>query len=99
MNTYTKNQVKEMATRAADVEIYRFNQQDRYIRGIHTDNISSTDMSIDDLPDEFTGIVQFMNEEEYERSVLANSSMVAAFAEWYGSKSAYVLVVALSMNQ
>ena len=99
MEKYTKTQVKEMAKRAADVEIYRFNQQDKYIRGIHTDNISSTDMDIDNLPEEFTGIVQLMNEGEYEHSILANSSMVAAFAEWYGSKNVYILVVALSMNQ
>ena len=98
MNKYTKSKIKEMVTRADDVEIYKFNQQDRYIQGIHTDNIKSTELGIEELPDEFTGIVQFMDEDDYENTILANSSIVADFAEWYGSKDAKVLVVALSYN-
>ncbi len=35
MLSYTKEEVKKMAAQAAEVEIYRFNQADRYIRGIH----------------------------------------------------------------
>ena len=75
MLSYTREEVKKMAAQAAEVEIYRFNQADRYIRGIHTDNTDSMDVKVDDLPDEFKGDVQLMDEEEYENTLLANSSM------------------------
>lgn len=96
MLTYTKEEVKKMAAQAAEVEIYRFNKADRYIRGIHTDNTACMDMKVDDLPDEFKGEVQLMDEEEYENTLLANSSMSADFESWYGDKDAKVLVVVLS---
>jgi hypothetical protein len=96
MLSYTKEEVKKMAAQAAEVEIYRFNQADRYIRGIHTDNTACVDMSVGNLPDEFTGRVELMDEEEYGNTILANSSMDADFEDWYGSKDAKVLVVVLS---
>ena len=85
-----------MAAQAAEVEIYRFNQADRYICGIHTDNTANMDMKVSDLPDEFNGDVQLMDEEEYANTILANSSMDADFADWYGNNDAKVLVVVLS---
>lgn len=85
-----------MAAKAAEVEIYRFNQADKYIKGIHTDNIKSLDADIDSLPDEFDGMVELMTEQEYNDTVLANSSMSADFEDWYGNKNAKVLVVVLS---
>ena len=96
MLSYTREEVKKMAAQAAEVEIYRFNQADRYIRGIHTDNTACMDMNVDDLPDEFKGEVQLMGEEEYDNTLLANSSMSADFEEWYGNRDAKVLVVVLS---
>ena len=96
MLSYTREEVKKMAAQAAEVEIYRFNQADRYIRGIHTDNTACLDMSVDNLPDEFTGKVELMDEEEYDNTILANSSMDADFEDWHGSKDAKVLVVVLS---
>ena len=96
MLSYTKEEVNKMAAQAAEVEIYRFTQQDRYIRGIHTDNTDSMDVKVDDLPDEFKGEVQLMDEEEYDNTLLANSSMSADFESWYGDKDAKVLVVVLS---
>ena len=98
MLSYTREEVKKMAAQAAEVEIYRFNQADRYIRGIHTDNTASMDMKVDDLPDEFKGEVQLMDEEEYDNTLLANSSMSADFEDWYGNKKAKVLVIALSYD-
>ena len=99
MLTYTKEEVKKMAAQAAEVEIYRFNKADRYIRGIHTDNTACMDMKVDDLPDEFKGEVQLMDEEEYDNTLLANSSMSADFDDWYGDKDAKVLVVVLSYER
>ena len=96
MLSYTREEVQKMAAQAVDFEIYRFNQADGYIRGIHTDNTACMDMKVDDLPDEFKGEVQLMDEEEYDHTLLANSSMSADFEEWYGNKDAKVLVVALS---
>lgn len=96
MLSYTKEEVKKMAAQAAEVEIYRFNQADRFVRGIHTDNTACLDMSIDNLPEDFTGQVELMDEEEYGNTILANSSMDADFEDWHGSKDAKVLVVVLS---
>jgi hypothetical protein len=96
MLSYTREEVKKMAAQAAEVEIYRFNQADRYILDIHTDNTACMDMKVDDLPDEFNGIVQLMDEEDYDNTLLANSSMSADFEDWYGNKDANVLVVVLS---
>jgi hypothetical protein len=96
MLTQTRQEVEKLAAQAAEVEIFRFTQQDRYIRGIHTDNTASMDMKVSDLPDEFKGDVQLMDEEEYANTILANSSMEADFADWYGDKDAKVLVVVLS---
>ena len=96
MLSYTREEVKKMAAQAAEVEIYRFNQADRYIRGIHTDNTACMDMSIDNLPEDFTGQVELMDEEEYGNTILANSSMDADFEDWYGNRDAKVLVVVLS---
>lgn len=96
MLTQTRQEIEQMAAQAAEVEIYRFTQQDRYIRGIHTDNTASMDMKVGDLPDEFKGDVQLMDEEEYDSTILANSSMSADFEDWYGNKNAKVLVVVLS---
>ncbi len=53
-------------------------------------------MSIDNLPENFTGQVELMDEEEYGNTILANSSMYADFEDWYGCKDAKVLVVVLS---
>lgn len=96
MLSHTKEEVKKMADQAAEVEIYRFNQTDRYVHGIHTDNTACMDMKVDDLPDEFKGDVQLMDEEEYGNTILANSSISADFEDWYGDKDAKVLVVVLS---
>ena len=96
MLTYTRNEIKEMAAQAAEVEIYRFIVPDRYTRDIHTDNVSSVDMSVDELPDKFKGQVRLMDEREYNNTIGANSSMSADFEDWYGDKRAKVLVVVLS---
>ena len=96
MNTYKKEEILEMAKKADDVEIYQFTEQDRYIRGIHTDVIKGIDIDINSLPDEFTGEVELMGEDEYGRTVLANSSINADFTEWYEDKDATILVVVMS---
>lgn len=96
MMNYTRNEIKQMAAQAAEVEIYHFTQLDRYIRSIHTDNTACLDITVDNLPEEFKGDVQLMDEEEYENTLLANSSMSADFEDWYGDKDAKVLVVVLS---
>ena len=95
---YNKTEIELMAAKAAEVEVYRFNQADQYIKGIHTDNTKSLDISIDNLPDEFDGMVELMTEQEYNDSVLANSSVSAEFEDWYGDKNAKVLVVVLTMD-
>ena len=98
MLRYTKTQIEIMAAKAAEVEIYSFNQADKYIHGIHTDNMRNLDIDTDALPAEFDGMVELMTEQEYNDTVLANSSVSADFADWYGNKDAKVLVVVLTMD-
>ena len=94
----TRQEVQELAAQAAEVQIFRFTQLDRYIRGIHTDNTGGMDMNVADLPEEFKGDVQLMDEEEYDNTLLANSCTSADFEDWYGDKDAKVLVVVLSYD-
>ena len=98
MLTQTRQEVQELAKQAAEVQIFRFTQLDRYIRKIHTDNTACMDMNVDDLPEEFKGDVQLMDEEEYDNTLLANSCTSADFEDWYGDKDAKVLVVVLSYD-
>lgn len=98
MLLYNKTEIKEKAKKAVEVQIFRFTQQDRYIRGIHTDNTGCIDINVEQLPDEFHAEVQLMNEEEYEHTLLANDCTTADFEDWYGDKDAKVLVVAISKD-
>lgn len=88
-----KNTLIEIAKDCADVEIYTadFN----HYRGFHSDFISGTILSLSDLPDEFIGDYEIMDEEDYNNSVLANSCMSADFKDWYSNKNAKVLVINL----
>lgn len=92
---------------AYDVEIYQFRSP---MHSIHTDSITSIygkdedggDLfdDIDQLPDrEFEAAWMWMDEAEYNQTILANSSITADFAEWYGDKNAQVLVIILGENE
>lgn len=94
----TRQEVQELAKQAAEVQIFRFTQLDKFVHGIHTDNTGGMDMKVEDLPEEFKGDVQMMDEEDYGDTILANSSMCADFEDWYGDKNAKVLVVVLSYD-
>jgi len=96
MLTQTRQEVQELAKQATEVQIFRFTELDKFVHGIHTDNTACMDMKVDDLPERFTGDVQLMCEQEYDDTLLGNSSMCADFEDWYGDKDAKVLVVVLS---
>ncbi len=98
MLTQTRQEIEQLAAQAAEVQIFRFTELDKFVHGIHTDNTAGMDMKVDDLPEEFKGDVQLMDEEEYDDTILANSSMSADFEDWYGDKNAKVLVVVLSYD-
>lgn len=75
----------------ADIEIF-------YSRNgkpnIHSDNLESLDIGIDDIC--WHGNVltsEPMTESEYNKTVLANSCISADFETWYGDKNAQVMVV------
>ena len=96
MLTQTRQEVEELAAQAVEVQIFRFTELDKYVHGIHTDNTGGMDMKVADLPEEFKGDVQLMDEEEYDSTILANAMYDADFEDWYGDKNAKVLVVVLS---
>ena len=98
MLTQTRQEIEQLAAQAAEVQIFRFTQLDKFVHGIHTDNTGCMDMKVTDLPEEFKGDVQLMDEQEYDDTILANSSMCADFEDWYGDKDAKVLVVVLSYD-
>lgn len=90
---HSKNYLKDLAKGCADIEIYKFVGKKH---SIHTDNISDSGYSsIDELPDEVECDCQIMDEEDYNRTILANGGEKADFEGWYGDKNAKVLIVVL----
>lgn len=92
MKSY-KGYLTSLAKDCSDIEIYKFVGKKH---SIHTDNIKdSAYSSIDELPDEVECDWQIMDEEDYNRTILANGGEKADFKGWYGDKNAKVLVVVL----
>ena len=92
--TWHRDEVEKLFSQAADVEIYYFTESDRFVRGIHTDSIEYIDNDISILPEEFTGQVELMDEEDYHHSVEANCQETE-FIRQYGTSEAKVLVIVL----
>ena len=84
----TIREVKEMYPDAEDIEVYESlnNGTPRF----HTDSIRAIDDYSDD--DEVL-IYEMMNEEEYNSTILANSTTSADFGEWYDNKLAECLCI------
>ena len=82
-----KDVINEHKGEYVDCEVYEYTDRRRVI---HTDFIRS----IDD-PDMNAEVIdwELMDEDDYDKSVLANSSVSADFSEWYDDKEAKVLVI------
>lgn len=90
---HSKTYLEDLAKGCADIEIYKFIGKKH---SIHTDNIKdSAYSSIDELPDEVECDCQIMDEEDYNRTILANGGEKSDFEGWYGDKNAKVLIVVL----
>lgn len=90
----TIKEVKEMYKgEYADVEVYKTDEVgDHYPRHFHTDNCKAID---DYMEEAEVGLYELMDEEEYNNSILANTSERADFADWYDDKEAKVLCIML----
>lgn len=94
---YTKKHLQDLSNDCIDVEFYQFNSSNH---SIHTDNITSIDIDWADLPDEDIECkYALMDEREYERTILANSSASADFADWYDDSNAIVMIIVLNQEK
>ena len=89
----TIRDAKEEARNAVEVEVYRWYNGKRHI--VHTDSIVSIDEMLEDFDDDTPCDCYLMDENEYEHAILANSSIRADFADWYGDPNAKILIVIL----
>lgn len=85
-----KEVIEERGNEVADIEIYKFTG---YRHDIHNDFIKSVDVSHNSETEIYD--YEIMDEEDYERTICANSDVFADFEEWYGDKNAKVLVIML----
>lgn len=88
-----KELLKEQGNEYYDIEVYKYTFDNH--KSIHTDYITSIEDYNDNTEVED---YQLMNEEDYNNSILANSSKQADFEEWYDDKDAIVLVVIMKEN-
>lgn len=95
----TIKEVREMYANDnyVDEEIYISKEPKRYIRGFHGDFIESAEMNSLNINDDTPVYMeQLMDEEDYNNSILANSSVSADFAEWYDDKDARILCILIA---
>lgn len=90
----TVKEVKETYEgKFADIEVYvPISTGEFYPDHFHTDNCTGTD---DYSESAEVGLVELMDEDEYNSSLLANCDVAADFGDWYGDKNAKVLCVML----
>lgn len=77
-----------------EIEVYEANCRGKYYPSeFHTDNCISTDDYTDESE---VGFYELMDEEDYNDSIMANTSECADFNEWYGDKEAKILCIMLA---
>ena len=88
----TIKEVKEMYEGQYDeLEVYStWNVGEHYPNHVHTDNCKCAEEYTDDSE---VGLYELMDEEDYNRSIMANASDYADFGEWYDNKGAKVLCI------
>jgi hypothetical protein len=89
---YSKTYLQQLSNECIDVEFYKFNNANHKI---HTDNITDIDMTWDELPEDIECEWIQADEEHYNRTILANTSISANFADWYGDNNAKVMLIVL----
>lgn len=90
----TIKELKEIfKNRYVDMEVYEANSKGKYYpRTFHTDNCRW----IDDYTEESeVGLYELMDEEDYNNSLLANSSFSFSFEDYYGNKDVKILCIML----
>ena len=88
----TIKEVKEMYKGQYDeLEVYStWNVGEHYPNHFHTDNCKSTEEYTDESE---VGLYELMDEEDYNRSIMANASDYADFGELYDNKGAKILCI------
>lgn len=92
MKTILKEVEELYSGQYIDLEVYRPASIGKYYPKVfHTDNARPyMDEPEEDLE---IGLYELMDEETYNQTLLANTFEYADFEDWYGDKSAKVLVV------
>ena len=86
-----KELLEELKGQYASYEIYELFSKNK---GFHTDNLKDC---VDNTDLEVIGYER-VDEEEYDKSVLANACETADFESWFGDKDAKVLLVAVEIR-
>ena len=81
-----------------DVEVYRFTSK---VHKLHTDYIENInwDYGEDYYENREAVTYEIMDEDDYNRTILANYSDSADFDAWYGDSDAKVLVIVIGENE
>ena len=85
--------LSKMIDSADDVEVYVSEKSMTSVDFIHTDSIQSLDVDPRSINPDLIQDYDYVSEEEYNRTVLANSCTPADYYEWYGKKDAKVLII------
>ena len=90
----TIKKLKEMYKgQYTEIEVYESTcDAQHYPTHFHTDNCRGIEQYNDNS---IVGLYEFMNEEDYNNTIMANSSENADFSDWYGDKDAIVLCIML----
>lgn len=88
METYTKQELKDIAKEFADVEIHKF--LDRR-ETLHFDFTKFTDLTIDDLPEQIECSWTYLDEEDFNNL----SGTKLSFIDLYGNREAKVMIITL----
>lgn len=90
----TIKEVKEMYKgQYCEIEVYKPNSGgNHYPNHFHTDNCKFTEEFTDESEVE---LYELMDEEDYNHSIMANTSEYADFEGWYGNKEVKVLCIML----
>lgn len=90
MKTTIREILRKYAGKYEDWEVFKSKDKDHCIVP-HSDSIEGVDVDVDMELSYYQA--HLMDEEEYDRTILANGGIKADFNEWYDDKDAKVLVI------
>lgn len=84
---------KDEVKNTVDWDVYRYSDSSHRL---HSDYIESVDLAYSEVKNMEVDEWYVMDEEEYSRTILANTSEYADFEQWYDDKDARVLIIMVS---